>query len=43
MLGKSIFIDMDAYCKLGNDFIANDPHNQTNNGKILAGIIRRHG
>ena len=43
MLGKSIFIEMDAYCKLGNDFIANDPHNQTNNGKILAGIIRRRG
>ena len=43
MLGKSIFIEMDANCKLGADFISNDPHNQTNDGKILAGIIRRHG
>ena len=43
MLGKSIFIEMDANSKLGPEFIAKDPHSQTQNGKILAGIIRRHG
>ena len=42
MLGKSILIEMDANSKLGSEFIPKDPHNQSQNGKILAGIIRRH-
>ena len=43
MMGKSVFIEMDANSKLGSEFIAKDPHMQTPNGKILAQIIRRHG
>ena len=41
--GASIIIEMDSNSKLGPDFITNDPHQQTNNGKLLAGIIQRHG
>ena len=43
MLGKSIFLEMDANSKLGPEFILNDPHSQSQNGRILAGIIRPHG
>ena len=43
MFGKSIFIEMDANSKLGSEFIPNDPHSQSQNGRILAGILRRHG
>ena len=39
MNGKSIFIEMDSNSKLGPDMIKNDPHGQSGNGKILAGII----
>ena len=42
MLGKSIFLEMDANSKLGSEFIQNDPHSQSQNGRTLAGIIRRH-
>ena len=41
--GKSIFIEMDSNSKLGPEIIPKDPHFQTQNGKILAGIIARHG
>ena len=41
--GTSLIIEMDSNSKLGPDFIPNDPHLQTNNGKLLAGIIQRHG
>ena len=41
--GKSIFIEMDSNSKLGPQFIQNDPHDQSANGKVLAGIINRHG
>ena len=41
--GKSIYIEMDSNSKLGSEMIPNDPHNQSPNGKVLAGIINRHG
>ena len=34
---------MDFNCKLGKKFILQDPHEQSANGKILGGIIERHG
>ena len=42
MQGTSIILEMDSNSKLGPDFIHNDPHQQTSNGKLLAGIIERH-
>ena len=39
---KSIFIQLDANSKLGPDIIKVDPHKQTENGKILAAIIKRN-
>lgn len=33
---------MDANSKLGRNYIPNDPHNQSQNGKILANIIKKH-
>ena len=41
--GKSIIIEMDSNSKLGPSLIPRDPHNQSVNGKILSGIISRHG
>jgi hypothetical protein len=41
--GKSIFIEMDSKSKLGSEIIPEDPHKQSLNGKVLAGIINRHG
>ena len=41
--GKSMFIEMDSNSKLGPEIISHDPHEQSPNGKILAGIISRHG
>ena len=43
LLGKSIIIEMDSNSKLGKEYISKDPHNQSQNGRILAGIIDRHG
>ena len=37
--GISILIQMDANSKLGPEIIPNDPHERSQNGKILAGII----
>ena len=42
LAGKSIFIEMDANSKLGNTLIPGDMHKQSDNGKILAGILERH-
>ena len=39
LLGVSVIIEMDSNSKLGSDFIPADPHQQSANGKILAGII----
>ena len=41
--GTSIIIEMDSNSKLGENFITNDPHRQTCNGKLLGDIIHRHG
>ena len=41
--GKSMYIGMDSNSKLGPTFISQDPQEQSPNGKILAGIIQRHG
>ena len=43
LMGKSIIIEMDSNSKLGKEIIPRDPHNQTPNGLLLAGIINRHG
>ena len=43
MQGASLIIEMDSNSKLGPDLIPKDPHKQTSNGKLLAGIIQRHG
>ena len=40
---KSVIIEMDANSKLGPTIIDGDPHEQTNNGKMLIDIIVRHG
>ena len=40
--GRSILICMDANSKLGPEYIQGDPHSQSPNGKVLAGIIDRH-
>ena len=39
---KAVYIQMDANSKLGPQIIEGDPHEQSENGKILAGIIDRH-
>ena len=41
--GTSIIIEMDSNSKLGPGLIPSDPHEQTANGKLLSGIIQRHG
>ena len=43
LLGKSMIIELDANSKLGPQIIPGDIHQQSENGKILAGIIERHG
>ena len=40
--GKPVIIGFDANSKLGPEWIINDPHSQSPNGEILAGIMRRH-
>ena len=40
--GRSVIIAMDANAKLGPRFIAQDPYEQSFNGKLLAGVIERH-
>ena len=42
MANKSIIIQMDANSKLGKTIIPNDPHDQTPNGAVLAGIVKRN-
>ena len=43
LMGKSVIIQMDSNSKLGPGYIKDDPHYQSPNGKILAGIVDRHG
>ena len=40
--GSSVIIAMDANSKLGPTFIEDDPHSQSKNGAVLAGIVNRH-
>ena len=40
--GKAVYIQMDANSKLGPDIIKGDPHEQSENGKLLAAIIKRN-
>ena len=42
LLNKSIYIQMDANSKLGPEIVSGDPHEQSENGKILIGIIKRN-
>ena len=42
MHGKGIYIEIDANSKLGPTIIEGDPHPQSENGKILSRIIKRH-
>ena len=42
LAGKSVLVEMDANAKLGPKYIANDPHDITPNGSLLAGIVERH-
>ena len=42
LLGKSLIMQMDANSKLGPEWIIGDPHGQTQNGRLLAGILERH-
>ena len=42
MAGKSIIIQMDANSKLGKEIIPDDPKDQSPNGKVLEGIIKRN-
>ena len=39
---KFIYIEMDANAKLGPTVIEGDPHNQSENGKLLHDIVIRH-
>ena len=41
--GKSVIIELDSNSKLGPDYVPNDPHDQSPNGLLLAGVIDRHG
>ena len=41
LAGKSVIVEADFNSKLGKHFIPNDPHPQSENGKLLANIIRR--
>jgi hypothetical protein len=41
--GKSLIIELDANSKLGPEIIPGDKHKQSENGRVLAGIVERHG
>ena len=43
LMGRDVIIQMDSNSKLGSEFITGDPHKQTQNGNILAGVLDRHG
>ena len=42
LAGKSLLISFDSNSKLGPSWIPNDPHGQSQNGQVLAGIMERH-
>ena len=39
---KSVFLAMDANCKLGSEYIPKDPHKMSKNGEILGEIVDRN-
>ena len=43
LAGKSTIIQLDANSKLGPKLVPGDKHDQSENGRLLAGIIARHG
>ena len=43
MEDKSVLIQMDANSKLGPEVIKSDPHPQSPNGRLLHGLLERHG
>ena len=43
LAGRSIIVEMDANSKLGPELIPGDKHPQSDNGRILADIIKRQG
>ena len=42
MSGHSVIIEIDSNSKLGNQYIPNDPHHISPNGKMLATVIDNH-
>ena len=40
--GKSVIIEMDSNSKLGQQYIPNDPHPMSPNGRILGDVLERH-
>ena len=42
MNGRSVTVQMDANAKLGPDYVKDDPKSMSGNGKVLAGIMKRH-
>ena len=42
MSGKSVIIEIDSNSKLGSQYIPNDPHPISPNGKMLARVINTH-
>ena len=41
LAGESVIISLDANSKLGKDWIPEDSHEQSANGKVLSGILKR--
>ena len=42
MSGKSVIVEIDSNSKLGSQYIPNDPHHISPNGKMLARVIDTH-
>ena len=42
LAGRSVVISLDANCKMGNKHIPGDPHEISDNGKIMEGVLARH-
>ena len=42
LAGTSIIIELDTNSKLGRAYIANEPHDISQNGTLLADIIKKH-
>ena len=42
LAGRSVMISLDANSKLGKEWIPADSHKQSQNGKVLSGILKRH-